>query len=462
MAAEDDYSRVNRLLPILAGVVLIGAAFLVDRIAAGEAAQPELIALIVSGCAFVVLSLASRHRQFSAALAKASLVILSLTLLLTVSEVLFRVVAFDFDRFNRPGDEVPIYYRAPTVHAGEGIFRRPGPASWRGKVLSAYMLMHGTNEGPYSNERPVVAEYDALGFRNPTDLTNWEVVVTGDSFVESGYLPYEDLFTTVAAKRLGLRIKNLGVSATGPISQTFYVRNYGKAESTKDAVLCFFEGNDLKDLNRELRSTASFRATGQPWKRRKQVSLLKALHARYSQLRGRGAPAHRRAGLAPNAVLVTAAQERPMTVRGIAPSWDWLDERSQEAIVRALANWADTARSKGMRPWVMYLPDSHRVFHGLMRYADTNSPVAHWEPGDFAAHLGSACTNLDIAFIDSFPALRREAEAGRVPYNLIGDTHLSIEGSRVVGNLLADALKSIPSLESGLRPSQKRVSKLSL
>lgn len=406
--------------------------------------MPQLgqIGFVTFGCAFAVLGIASNRHRFGGSLAKASLVILSTTLLITICEVTFRVVGFDFERLNQPGDDIPIYYRTATVHAGEGVFRRPGPASWRGQVRRAYMRMQGTNDGPYAEEEPIVARYDALGFRNPEDLRDWDVVVTGDSFVELGFLPYEDLFTSIAARKLGLRVKNLGVSGTGPISQTFYVKNYGKAASTKDAVLCFFEGNDLEDLSRELRNTESFRTTGQPWEHRKQMSFLKTLFEKCHQLRQRGGTEVRGMGIKPNAALTTTHPERPMTVYGMAPAWERLGQRREETVVRALASWASMVRSNSMRPWVAYLPDSHRVFHGLIHFTDTNSAVANWKPGDFGAHLGAACTNLDIGFIDTFPALRREAEAGRVPYNLIGDTHFSLDGSRIVADVLADHLKS--------------------
>ncbi len=42
-----------------------------------------------------------------------------------------------------------------------------------------------------------------------------------------------------------------------------------------------------------------------------------------------------------------------------------------------------------------------------------------------------------VRFIDTVPALRRELNAGRVPYNLFGDVHLSTHESRFVGELLA-------------------------
>ena len=45
-----------------------------------------------------------------------------------------------------------------------------------------------------------------------------------------------------------------------------------------------------------------------------------------------------------------------------------------------------------------------------------------------------------IRFIDLTAALRREADAGRLTYNPIADTHLNRLGSLTVGEALADAL----------------------
>ncbi|HMJ91231.1 MAG TPA: hypothetical protein VK530_15525 [Candidatus Acidoferrum sp.] len=430
---------MNCWLPVLAGAALLGAAVFLDLMADIPAVPQMLrIGLVAVGCAFAVVGIASWRREFHPAIAKAALATLASVFTFATAEAGFRLARFDFARFNEFPDEVPIYYRPPTLHAGDGVFRRPGPAAWRGKALSAYMRIHGADDGPYTNEQTVVVEYDALGFRNSPNLTDWDVVVTGDSFVELGFLPYETLFTTLAAEQLGIRIKNLGVSCTGPISQTFYVKNYGKGASTRDAVLCFYEGNDLNDLDRELRNRESFRSTGKPFERQKQSSLLKAL---FEQRRLRRVAADLSdARITPNAVLVNTQQERPMTVYGAPPVWDRLGARRRDALIRALTDWAETVRAQGMRPWVMYLPDSHRVFHGYFRYSDPSNAV-HWPPGDFGTQLGTVCTNLNIEFIDTFPTLRHEAESGRAPYNLIGDMHLSAEGSRVVADVLAGALR---------------------
>lgn len=425
---------------MITGVVLIAVVFLLD-FAAPEANPPQAfsIALVLLGCTLLALAFAARHRCHKAVLAKVSLCVLSTVLLIVLGEFTFRAFRYDFDRLKQPGADLPIYYRPATVHAGEGVLRRPGPAKWSGRPISAFLRIRWGSEGRfYTNEQPLVVEYDAHGFRNSLELHDWDVVVTGDSFVELGYLPHEALFTTLAGQQLGLRVKNLGLSGTGPVSQTFYVKHYGKAASTKDAVLCFFEGNDLHDLSRELRHAESFRRTGRIHEQPGQPSLIRALFE-HARLPVRSSPRHD--GLRPNAVVIRDGAEWPMTVGVVPPTWERLSQRQQQMVAWAISNWAQTVRSQEMRPWVMVLPDSHRVFHGHLRFLDPNHAFTRWQPGELSPHLGKICSEFRVGFIDAYPALRREVEEGRMPYNLVGDNHFTAEGSRVVAALLAQALR---------------------
>ena len=118
-------------------------------------------------------------------------------------------------------------------------------------MLSTYLKQNGGVDPAYTNEREVTITYDSEGFRNPEDLRDWKMVFAGDSFTELGYLPYEDLFTTHLGALLHTSVKNLGVGYTGTLTQTYYLKLYGKSASTTDAFLVFFEGNDLDDLLRE-------------------------------------------------------------------------------------------------------------------------------------------------------------------------------------------------------------------
>ena len=431
---------LERLLAILAGLVLIGAAVFAHFHMPSWSARFWTVAVLSAyGCFCLASACRGKWRAFNNAAAKFSLIILTLAAVLALGELTFRALHYDFSRWNKPDQKIPIYYRLATVHAGEGVMRRPGPMSWTGQVLRAYMRMHGTNDAPYADEPSIVVNYDAQGFRNPTNLVDWDVVVAGDSFVELGYLPYDDLFTTIAGKQLGVRVKNLGVSGTGPISQTLYIKQYGKAASTKDAVICFFEGNDGLDMHREIAEAVRFRSEGIPAEFRPKNSLLQAATAPWFSVAAAPPP---RFSVVPNAFLTSAVPARAMTVYGRAVGWDKLTVWDMDAIVYTLKSFRDTARQRGMRPWLMYIPDSHRVFHGMIHYSNTNSQVARFQFADFAGGLGQLCAELDIKFINTYPALRHEAETGRVPYNLIGDTHFNLEGSRIVANVLADSLKA--------------------
>ncbi len=443
MPGLGRYSRIQRMLPVVAGLVVISTTFLLDTVLEGSGTPKFLeVILLALGCMFLVLGAAARESRISAILAKASLAALSLLFTLGVGELSFRVVGFNFEA---PTPELPIFNQYPSVHDGNGILRRPGPACWRGKPLSSYLRLRGGSDNAYPDERTIEVRYDRLGFRNPPDLTDWEVVVTGDSFVESGYLAYEDIFTTVAARRLGLRIKNLGVAGTGPIFQTAYVRKYGKARSTRQAVLSFFEGNDVTDLCREVQITNYIRHTGHPLGGNpKQVSLIVALQ---DGLRRLNQPATDNSSpkLKTNAVLITGNREYPALISSsLPPRWENLSRDKQELLVAALAEWGKTARAQGMQPWVLYVPGSRRVLHDYLHYADTNSPMSRSQPSPFAPHLERICAAQGILFINPLPALRREVAAGQVPCNLMGDAHLSACGSRVVGEVLAGALNPAP------------------
>jgi hypothetical protein len=145
MAAYGEYPRVTRLLPFIAGGVLIAGAFLLDIIAETGLPQSFLSVLVVFGCALVVLGIVSRNRRLNSALANASLAVLSIVISSAVLEATFRFVGFDFNRLHQPGDDVPIYYRTPldccvtSIRTAEWLVGRPVnlPRIWARSVLTS-------------------------------------------------------------------------------------------------------------------------------------------------------------------------------------------------------------------------------------------------------------------------------------------------------------------------------------
>jgi len=384
--------------------------------------------------------LARRGRSL---LARVLLAFGATALTVLVIEVVGRVARVDFDFKSRTFQQLPPFYRIPVVPLGP-FFRRPGPERWHGKVVETFLLSAGGGaDDPYQNEPAITVEYDRDGFRNPESLRDWVIVVAGDSFTELGHLPYEDLFTTRLALDLKVPVKNLGVSYTGTLAQTLYLRTYGKAPSTREAILVFFEGNDVADLVRE-RELAIRWANAQS-RPIPATSLIEALPPQssfvvagyrfFANLRARDAKPEDYA----DAYFVTGTRRVPVTIGPPPPDRDELSA-SATALDEAIGGWADTARELGLHPWLAYMPTKRRVLDGhVVPLASQAAPVPVAD--DLPALVRDAAGAHDVRLIDLTPALRRETEAGRLTYNTVFDTHLNRLGARVVARTLAEQLR---------------------
>ncbi len=389
-----------------------------------------------------------RSDRLRRGLANALLAIASIALTVAALEIGFRLANFDFEFKAYAFHNLPIFYRQPTMPFGGGLFRRPGPDEWRGQVLNtmtrykAWQHKMGADD-TYRDEVPVTITYDRMGFRNPPDLSDWDIVVAGDSFTELGHLPYADLFTTHLGELLRLRVKNLGVSFTGTVTQTAYLTEFGRSPSTKEAVVVFFEGNDISDIVLEKLSmqrqltTNVFEAAQQrnldllP----RQTSFLRAAYRLVTE-----GPPPGRLDLV-NAYFVWGATERPLTIefpRSVPPNPSELSVAHREALAEAIKGWGEAARALGLRPWLVYMPCKRRVLEGYMRWKAPAAAVPL--PAGLPELIRDLATGAGIEFIDVTPVLRAETAAGRLTYNTVMDSHLNRHGSLLVGRALADAL----------------------
>jgi hypothetical protein len=377
----------------------------------------------------------------------------SVAVTVLVLEVGGRLAGLDFEFKAHAFNTVPIFYRQPIVPVGEAFFRRPGQDRWEGNAIDVMYRMGGGTDGAYRDAPTVVATYDAHGFRNPDGLADWEIAVAGDSFTELGFLPYEALFTTEVARALGVRVKNLGVSYTGTLTQLAYLREYGKAASTTDAVVVFFEGNDFSDLVDETRRIAAARASGRPpapprdaptrlQTLPKQTSFVVAVHRWIAGSRPTlpvgEHPFIRNVGDF-NAYFVAGETETPVTIeRQAAPSAAALSPLQRTLVGDAVARLARTARELGLRPWLVFMPSKHRVLDGHLRWKDPS--LARPVPAGVPELMRDLAAANGVRFVDVTPALAGASAAGRLTYNGIWDTHLNRLGAETVARVLADAL----------------------
>jgi hypothetical protein len=354
-------------------------------------------------------------------------------------EVAGRKAGYDFDHQAAAFYQVPVFLRKATVPVGEAFFRRPGPVQWRGRALSLaekHLGISGASRTP-SEDPEILLEYDEQGFRNAQGLHDWEVVVVGDSFTELGSVTSEDLFTSRLGKMLGLRVKNLGVSDTGTLTQTVYLEKYGVSASTKDAMIVFFEGNDIDDLIRENERLLHAR-TGN-----KENRSLEALPRQSSFIKAvcKLLEPSRPMTISDNAIFEVDGHSKPVRIR-YAPLGSARLPAGIKAMLReSLQCWAAAAKRLNVKPWLVFMPCKHRVLHRHLKYMD-HAPrwITEWAPTDFPDIVQAMCREAGIEFIDLSPRLIAEAARGRLTFNAT-DSHLNREGSLCVAEELADALR---------------------
>jgi hypothetical protein len=430
-------SRLTRRLAIVTAIVLVVAWLAASWIMRGtfDLRRRHLAALGLLATIVIAASFAARSDRLRMLVVRLCGATIALVLAVFTLELVIRITGIDLARQEQAFKAVPIYFRLPRIPIGEAFFRREGPDAWHGKVLFPAMRLENVADDAYIDEQPLTVTYDKLGFRNPDDLTDWDVVVVGDSFTELGYLPYEDLFTTRAANLSGKKIKNLGVCHTGPLTHVQYLKDFGKSPATTYAVLAYFEGNDWIDIGHEDERLQHYRSTGQRPLRETvpQSSILKAAYQR----------ATRGSRISHNAWFDARAGSIPVTIK-----YNPYDENDVSPLVRellesAIAQWGNLALQQGMQPWLLYLPCKHRVIRRHIRFTDdARQFLVDWRPSDMPQYIERLCRENGIRFIDPTPKLMQCADEGRLPYNGIWDTHLNREGSYIVGDVLAEALRT--------------------
>jgi len=114
-------------------------------------------------------------------------------------------------------------------------------------VGDLYSPAYGISVPPQRYE----ATFDSNGFRTDS-LAHADVVALGDSFLEFG-LNESDTFSKRLEKRTGLRVSNLGLAWYGPYQYIHLLERYGIRQKPKYALFCFFEGNDIDDIEEYLK-----------------------------------------------------------------------------------------------------------------------------------------------------------------------------------------------------------------
>ena len=276
--------------------------------------------------------------------------------------------------------------------------------------------------------------YDRHGFRNDQDLNRADIVVIGDSYVESPMLPGSSLLTTALKQSMGAAVVNLGLSGYGPEQELIVLKRYGLQLQPKTVVWMFFEGNDLAQLASDGGgSTGGGLDPSAPkddyWIRsltRNVLVVSKKLaqgcvpHPTYVQFRG---------------LFQEADGKRTELFFWEKPApLEPTDRLRLERLRAILAEAHELCRQRGIRFIVAFAPVSYRVHRDLPNFEPSTSEMRQWTLNDVPEQVASLVRAIspDIDFIDLTHPLRAAAGAGILTY-LPDDTHWTAEGQRVAG-----------------------------
>lgn len=380
-----------------------------------------------------------------AALAKKILLAsLSLLIALGATEFIFRWAGIDLPGPENRDGGLPPFWEKPTVPLGSVFFKRPGPLQWTGRPLNAFMRRYFGMTNAYPQEIKFTVTYDPQGFRNEGPMADWDIAVAGDSFVELGYLPYESLFTSRLGQLLRRPTKNLGVSGTGPLGDLKILEAFGLSAHLRDAIVVFFEGNDVGDLEEEGRSLALLEKTGTRSQHpksedglRPRGSFFRAIGNWIRAARAQASNAKR----LKNAVFVSGATRMFVTVFDKPIQAEDITAEQALWIQEFFKSYAALARRARFRPWLAYMPTKLAVLAGFLEFPKKqDTSFVRWTSTDLPEFLRAQADRSGVLFVDLTPALRKASAAGSLTYNPLGDAHLNAAGCAVVAGELAAAL----------------------
>src|SRR5262249_56839416 len=118
------------------------------------------------------------------------------------------------------------------------------------------------------------------------------------------------------------------------------------------------------------------------------------------------------------------------------PSADRFTPLQLRLAEEAIHGWAVTARKRGLRPWLVFMPTKRRVLDGFFTWKDGATKVPL--PRGIPALVGALAAKNGVGFIDATRGLREETGVGHLTYNAVGDSHLNRLGSLVVARIIAD------------------------
>jgi hypothetical protein len=252
---------------------------------------------------------------------------------------------------------------------------------------------------PPDSSQKVEVRYDRNGFRNASDLNAADIVIIGDSYIESPITPPSALITTRLARLQGKTVANLGHSGYGPQHELAVLKRFGLPLKPRMVIWAFFEGNDLSDMEEYPEKAARVAGQHAAWENFWFRSFSKNLLSLYFRGTSSCVPNSRlqrytaNFGDAHNSV-------RPVL---FAPSEiAALSEGTLRKVQSSFSEAYRLCRDHDIRFVVVFVPEKYRVYHDLSNVRLSTDELRSWTVNDLPRLLHRLLAELspEIGYVD--------------------------------------------------------------
>lgn len=291
------------------------------------------------------------------------------------------------------------------------------------------------------------ARFDEEGFRNAGNPGPKQIVVLGDSFIQFGF-DDQDSLPARLQRATGLSAANYGMEWYGPAQYVAVLKKFAVKRQPRFAVLCFFEGNDLRDTEQYLK-----------WKNGGNYYHLSVYSANpisayfnfWYHLIYEGRNDFRKWD--PRTAEVTLPTGKFKTIFTYA-----LDTRPKEEILKSpagrelekqLKEFKDFSVSNGITPVLVFIPSSTHIY---LPYGLPSGNYPGWpsfkDQLKASGHLEDAvretAETLKLDFVDLTPNFKKSAAEGQVLF-YPHDTHWTETGRALAASVIRNGLARLMS-----------------
>jgi len=301
------------------------------------------------------------------------------------------------------------------------------------------------------------------GFRNSYVLKSADVLVIGDSFTEYGDNEADTFGKRLERNLSGLTVANLGKAGYGPFQYLEVFKRYGVNKNPKIALFCFFEGNDIDDIEEYLawQKGDSKGAYGKPYTAltanlseryvmtlmgtiryiKKQINLLVGLSvSEIWEIRGY---------IHPDVAVLNVGNKNykmllDFKIKKAQSTDELLKTNGLRQLREILRDFKAISEQYSINPIILYIPTQAHI------YAEYSTPQSgsRWKKlRPERIHVKKNVENaivklsqeLNLELINLSPAFEQAAKDGKVLYYAL-DSHWNKEGREVAASFVAEKL----------------------